>query len=142
METLTLDVVQQAIAKTEKNYESQKTNAIAQIHAIKEAYDKLKENGVEGVGELGIYDLMYGFSITVNDSTQWGKIHKAVGKLQQYDKQPIGDGRTNKVMVILTPEQKGLHYNLKFKFERKLTKKDKCKVITQVSKQKVVVCSI
>ncbi len=88
------------------------------------------------------YDARYGFTVKVNDQEMWGKIHKVTGPLMCSGKDAIGDGRSKKVLVTMTPERAELRYRVKFTFEKKLDKDDKCKVVTTREKSTRVVCNV
>jgi hypothetical protein len=88
------------------------------------------------------YDARFGFTVKVEDQEMWGKIHKVTGPLMCSGKDAIGDARTKKVLVTMTPERDGLRYRVKFQFEKKLDKDDKCKIITKRVKETSVVCKL
>lgn len=109
---------------------------------MSEIYFALMAIELPNMPELSDYDARYGFTVKVEDQEMWGKIHKITGPLMCVGKEAIGDGRSNKVMVTMSPERSDLRYNLKFKFEKKLDKNDKCKVVSKKVKETTVVCNI
>lgn len=143
------EVVLKAINDVNERLEKQKVKSAERAWAIYNAYEKLKENGVEGIpAELSEGQCQYGFSVDVKEPSQWGKIHKSVGKLSVSDKQPVMEADTGKrgakmqkVRLVLSPEGE-LNWLLQFRTERKLTKKDKCKVKTVTNKSIQVVCNL
>lgn len=132
-----LNEVNTAIAQSR---ETEKT-----MHLISETFFALCEIA-EGKLTKNIYfsdyDARYGFTVKVEDQELWGKIHKITGPLVCSGKEPIGDGRTKKVKVTMTPEREGLRYRVKFQFEKKLDKDDKCKIVTKRVKETQVVCNV
>ena len=113
------------------------------INAHAEAFFALQDAGViDANKELWASDAQYGFTVKVTDPKMWGAIHKVVGKLICSDKNPIGDGRKKMVQVTMTPERTYLCYSVRFQFEKKLDKNDKCKVVTTREKVTRVVCNV
>ncbi len=112
--------------------------------AMAEAFFALQEAGViEATEQCHDWTIRYGYNVEVKTPEMWGKIHKVVGKLICSNKEPVGDGRSQRVKVTMTPEKWQLQYNFKFTFEKKLDKKkDKCKIVTTREKVTRVVCNV
>lgn len=115
------------------------------MHTISEAFFALGEIA-DGKLTKDVYftdyDARYGFVVKVEDQKLWGKIHEVTGPLICSGKDAIGDGRSKKVLVTMTPERAFLRYRVKFQFEKKLDKDDKCKVVTTRQKTTQVVCNV
>lgn len=150
--------VQKAIETINEAYKRDLQNDIAKAQAIYDAWLKLKAADVKGIpDELSQWQCRWGFTVDVEEPKEWGKIHKAIGKLEVSDKTPVEPPseydengqpkkkRGKKVQMIrlrLSPPVKHLNYNIMFTVERKLSKNDKCQVKVVTSKRTEVVCSV
>lgn len=151
--TVPMSVLDKAIAETNENQKKYTEKLVARIQALHDAYNKMKEAGVKGIpDELNTYHLTCGMNIEVKEASEWGKIHKAVGKLTVYDKQPVREDDDTKkkgrkvqmINIVLAPEGYGhpLYYSLHFTTQRKLTKNDRCQVKVVTRKEVQVVCGV
>jgi hypothetical protein len=121
--------------------EDTKKRAIDRIVVIAAAHNNLTTAGVAGLPELDTWNLRNGFTVEVKDAEQWGKIHKAIGELECYDKSPVGkDARNKNIRVIMSPKNPDLNYWVKFAFVRKLEEGDKCVVKTKTKREIYVEC--
>jgi len=140
-----VEVIKQ-IQESKKNLYNKwlKENEHKCLDVIK-VYSLLKNGGVQGLPEkLAKYDIEWGFKVEVKDLTDFALIKRLIGNLEHSRKEPVGDGRKQKIRVYLYPkEYQNLRFNgIEFYYERKLTSKDKCKVVTEKSTRTVVVCKI
>jgi hypothetical protein len=97
------------------------------------------------------WDLVYGLTVDMDERerTDFCKIHKAMGPLEQSGMEPEGDGRTRKVRVKLRPKDKTFNRSFLFTYTKVLPKPDKrkgkdnqpkCRLVTRTVKQTVLVC--
>lgn len=143
------EVVQRAVNDMNADLQRNMREGMERMTAIYAAYEKLKAAGVAGLPEnLTTWTVRWGFSVDVKEPKEWGKIHKALGKLTLTDKRPVETDtskrgrKVQKVQLVLAPDEKYLRYNVQFRVERKLTKADKCKVTVVKNKSVEVVCSL
>lgn len=143
------EVVQRAVNDMNADLQRNLREGMERITAIYGAYEKLKEAGVAGLPEnLTMWTVRWGFNVEVKEPKEWGKIHKALGKLELTDKRPVETStekrgrKVQKVKLVLSPDVKYLRHNVQFTVERKLTKSDKCKVRVVKNKSVEVVCSL
>lgn len=106
-------------------------------------YRLLAAADVKGIPErLTDYEIRWGFRVKVEDKKEFQIIKLLFGNLEHLKKEPVGDGRSNKVAVYLYPKKyPNLRWNTHFYYERKLTAHDKCKVITETKKRQTVICT-
>lgn len=83
-------------------------------------------------------------TISVKNIRDFSAIHKLVGTLEQCDMSPKkDDGRCREVVVTLKPKDSNHPFNfLRFKFDKKLPKGSKCKVVKRTRVDHVVQCGI
>lgn len=150
--------VQKAVETLNANYKRDLENEIAKTQAIYDAWLKLKAAEVKGIPEeITQYQCRWGFTVDVEEPKEWGKIHKALGKLELSNKIPVEqpkeydeNGNEKKkrgkkqqmIRLVLSPEVRHLNYNIMFATERKLNKNDKCQVKVITTKRTEVVCSV
>ena len=84
------------------------------------------------------WHMLHGFTIDVDQPREWARIQKAVGKLERHT---IIPENAKKVRVYLKPKSEELQADIFFSYMKKISKKDKCKVVTTVHKSKSVICS-
>lgn len=141
MEANMNNVLAEAAQKIIDEHEKYKNVELERLPIIAEAYKNLVDAGVNGLPTLDVYALRGGFTVEVKDPEQWGKIHKAVGELECWDKRPMGkDARNKNIMVVMTPKNVNTNYWVKFSFVRKLDETDKCTVKTKLRRETYVEC--
>lgn len=105
-------------------------------------YQLLASEGFDH-GDIRGWNLQYADTYNITNPEDWSKIHRALGKLEQYAKEPVGDGRSRTVRVTLHPKDEKF-YHFKFSFLKKLPKgqQSKCRIKTVVEKRQVIVCDV
>lgn len=66
-------------------------------------------------------------------------IHKAIGKLKHNRNYPAGDGRKRMIIVEL---ESVLYPGIKIRYNKKLPKDAKCKIVTKKQTYRTMVCGI
>lgn len=141
------DFINQLNIDTQRNIK----NRIERAQAILKAHKLLREAGVFCVKkELTKWDVYYGtLEMKVENIRDWGKIHKAIGKLEVFNKEAVVEEGAEKkrgkrkqlIKVYLSPVDKEFS-GLTFSFVKQLTANDKCKVQVVKSSRVEVVCSV
>lgn len=109
------------------------------FRAVIEAREKLEMPlPVSDIKNWGVFYVSYGYK-NVDDIKMFKLIKEVVGPLEQTEKKPVRGSRT-KVQVTLTPKNKVFN-SFRFTYIHTLTKNEKCKVKTVVSKSRQIVCS-
>lgn len=128
------------ILKTEAEKHAKQLEKLkAKMPVVLDTLTKLREAGVTDKTATSYWDFDCGVFIDVDDPENWGKIHSIVGKLVLNNKYPIGDGRSKKIRVTMQPADER-YENFYFQFVKKLSPKDKCKVVTTTRRSTTVVC--
>lgn len=142
-------VVQETVEMLNQSYKEWLENSVKSVQETFNAIETLKANGVEGVPDADKWNLRYGFHIYVTEPSQWGKIHKSVGKLELSSKEPVVNSDNEKkkgkkkqlVKLYLRPTNPAFK-SVYFITEKQLTKNDRCQVKTVINKSVQVVCSV
>jgi hypothetical protein len=155
METLMLtagDEMQAFVNRVNEESKRRVENRIKRATMIKGGHEKLMQAGVNCIPkEIGVHELDYGFTSEVKHVRDWGKIHKAVGKLEVWTKEACESSCDNQkkrgkrkqmIKLVLTPVDKELNGNIKFYIFKQLTDKDKCQVKVVKSSRLEVVCNV
>lgn len=92
-------------------------------------------------GEINNWNLQYGDTYEIANPMDWTRIHRALGKLEPYAKEPAGDGRSRMLRITLKPADERFN-NFKFTYLKKLAKgeRSKCRIKTVVRKEQIIVC--
>jgi hypothetical protein len=125
-------------------YQKQITTAQNAAVALLEAYNRLEAEGIK-LPELDVYTLRWGFCVEVTSPSQWKGIHKALGKLELNNKEPIlndKDKPTGEIWLTLVPEAPAIGWRIRVRTRRKLKKSDPCRVRVVRSKSVQVVCEV
>ena len=129
------------IEETKKLWEQHCQEEIQKIDATAMSYHLLASEDFSPAFHLPKFrwDFLYP-RFRVTDMKDFVKVHKALGKLQQAGIEPITDGRSNVVDVVLRPVDQQFHH-LRFTYQKKLGKfSKKCKIVTRTTKERVMVC--
>ena len=140
-----VEIISQIQEEKKKTYDRWLADSEKQCLDKVKLYHLLKNGGVQGLPEkLTKYYINWGFDVEVKDITDFALIKRLVGSLEHGGKEPVGDGRKKTIRVSLYPKAyPHLQYNgVKFHYLRKLTDKDKCKVVTTTCKRTEVICNV
>ncbi len=138
--------IEKAIANHDEQVKKNRDTFVAAVNEKARAWAILKMADLPGVvisDELPVYELSWNTWVDVKDVRMFPTIQRLLGyTFEHHGKEPIGDGRQKKIRVTMAvknhPE---LNYRLQFRYERKLTDNDKCKVVTQTRRETRVVCT-
>lgn len=139
--TTVMQLAEKVVADAEETARQNVEKVKTEIPLMLVAYEKLKANGVPVPEITHTYDLTSGITVKVVDPETWGKIHKAIGPLYCGRKETI-DGKRSEILVVMRPEDTNIQYKFEFQFVKKLEKKDKCKVVSRVSRSRTVQCTV
>lgn len=80
-----------------------------------------------------------GIQIELGEKEKWSALHRIFGRFEEYDRNPIENKRSIIMISIISAE----HRWMIVKYVKKLNTRDKstkCKVVTRVRKERVLVC--